>query len=143
MFQVSIKLYILSFVGPSDLCRCCLVSYEWYRLCNDELLWKHILAERSRNWSQIYDDGNPEFYRRVCPQMPSKQMYVFDNDLIEFIIADIFVVIRIVRSRAIIYRKCQIYSTISYRQNLDSSCSVPVSKQTHHASYDRYSPINS
>uniref|UniRef100_A0A914VTY9 F-box domain-containing protein n=1 Tax=Plectus sambesii TaxID=2011161 RepID=A0A914VTY9_9BILA len=73
---INIKLYILSFLSPSDLCRLCMTSKQLYRLCSDELLWQRILLQKSRKWKQIFDDSNPDFYKRVCADIPSKEIYL-------------------------------------------------------------------
>ncbi len=122
-------------------CSCCSISYDWYRLCNDELLWRNILLQRSRSWLQIYDDTDPEFYRRVCPSMPSKQMSFIYHQFLYFVLfSDIFAVIRILQKHQIVLLHFyQTYFTIiSHRLDQDLSCLDRDSKRKHRVLFDRF-----
>ena len=74
LFQVNVKLKIFGYLDAKDLCRITRVCKSWSELCEDNLLWQHMLQRDVKTWHKIGHTTNPALYREVQSEWSNKQM---------------------------------------------------------------------
>ncbi|XP_059155269.1 F-box only protein 4-like [Physella acuta] len=73
---VDMKLHIFSYLDARSLCLACCVSQEWNLLGSHDLLWKKLLHQDSKHWTQISHTTNPQMYQEVSSDWSQKEIYL-------------------------------------------------------------------
>lgn len=59
---IPIQLYIFSLLDAKSVCLISGCCRNFYRLCNDEILWKNMLLKDMESWQTIQQSTHPDIY---------------------------------------------------------------------------------